>query len=477
MLKKRLGWLLVVAALTMSIISISWAAPKKTKIVIWTWSQEQSKFFEQMEAVFEKKNPNIDVQYTNIVQAQYRNSLPLAFRGNNAPDIFFESNQPADLVDQGFARPLDEFITPKFKNMFPKEYFYEGVCTINGKIYALPQSNYKIPRPIYFYYNKDVMKKAGLNPNKPPKTWSQLRSMAKKITAAGKGEYYGIAMVGKPAHDLNRVLLSLASTLGLQENSFDWRTGKWMQNDPKWVELYEFVKSMKDDGSFFPGFASMDKTLARTYFAQNKAAFFMDGLWLPGNFASMGYNKVNYGVAAPPVPDSGRKGYMTLTPNAVPMWYMSSQTKNPKEAWKVLSFFYSKQYQQNFVKNNFGYSPLKDFNNQRYVQDPILKNIIKMAPSIARLGVMPTLRNPNAGKVKIFNTVNTIHPTIWEIMTASLMGKGNFKEGANNLYHKVTAAYEKEIKDLQASGVKISEKDFIFKNWDPMKDFTIDMYK
>ncbi len=478
MKNRKLIWLLVIGMLVTLLTSYGFAE-SKVKIVVWTWSQEQAKFFEEMERSIEKKYPEIDVQFTTITQAQYRNSLPLAFRGDNAPDIFFESNQPADIVSQGFARSIDEFMTPKFKAMFPPEYFYEGVCKIKGKIYALPQSNYKIPRPTYLYYNKEVLKKAGLNPNKPPRTWSELRIMAKKVTVAGKGEYYGLAMVGKPAHDLNRVVTPLASTLGIQENSngdIDWRTGKWQENDQRWLELFEFLKSMKDDGSFFPGFASMDKDLARTYFAQNKAAFFMDGLWLPGNFQAMGYTNLNYGVAPPPVPDKGRQGYMYLTPNTTPMWYMSSQTKYPKETWKVMSFIYSNEYQQKFVAGNFGYSPLKNFNNAKYIQDPVLKQIIKIAPSIARLGIMPSLRNPACGSVKIVTSVNTIHPTIWELMTAALMGEADFKAGCNELYNKVTAEFKKEIKDLQASGVKVSENDFIFKNWDPMKDYTLDMY-
>ncbi len=334
----------------------------------------------------------------------------------------------------------------------------------------------KLPVQSIFNYNKDVMKKAGLNPNKPPKTWSELRAMSKQVTLAGKGEYYGLAMVGKPAHDVNRVLYPLASSMGISDMYFDWKTGRFGSDDPRWIELFEFVKSMKDDGSFFPGFASMDKTLARTYFAQNKAAFFMDGLWMPSTFKSMGYSNLNYGVAGPPVPDKGRKGYWYVVPTGVPMWYMSSQTKYPKEAWKVMSFFYTEEYQREFVAGDFGYSPLKNFNNEKYVADPHLKDIIKMAPDISRLGVIPAIRNPKAGFITIFNTVNTIHPTIWELMTSALMGEADFKTGITELNQKLNDALEKQIKDAQNNGVKISIDDFIFKNWDPMKDYTIDMY-
>ena len=56
-----------------------------------------------------------------------------------------------------------------------------GYYTKDGKLYSMP---YNSSTPI-FYYNKDAFKKAGLDPEKPPRTWPEVEAYAKKIIAAG----------------------------------------------------------------------------------------------------------------------------------------------------------------------------------------------------------------------------------------------------------------------------------------------------
>ena len=56
-----------------------------------------------------------------------------------------------------------------------------GYYTKDGKLYSMP---FNSSTPI-FYYNKDAFKKAGLDPEKPPKTWQDVGAFSKKIMAAG----------------------------------------------------------------------------------------------------------------------------------------------------------------------------------------------------------------------------------------------------------------------------------------------------
>jgi sn-glycerol 3-phosphate transport system substrate-binding protein len=55
-----------------------------------------------------------------------------------------------------------------------------GYYTKDGKLYSMP---YNSSTPI-FYYNKDAFKKAGLDPEKPPRTWKEVDAAARKILAA-----------------------------------------------------------------------------------------------------------------------------------------------------------------------------------------------------------------------------------------------------------------------------------------------------
>jgi sn-glycerol 3-phosphate transport system substrate-binding protein len=56
-----------------------------------------------------------------------------------------------------------------------------GYYQKDGKLYSMP---YNSSTPI-LYYNKDAFKKAGLDPEKPPKTWADVEAYSKKLLASG----------------------------------------------------------------------------------------------------------------------------------------------------------------------------------------------------------------------------------------------------------------------------------------------------
>ncbi len=57
------------------------------------------------------------------------------------------------------------------------------IYTVDGKVYGIPRTGYSMG----LIYNKKLFKKAGLDPDKPPTTWEEVRADAKRIAALGGG--------------------------------------------------------------------------------------------------------------------------------------------------------------------------------------------------------------------------------------------------------------------------------------------------
>ncbi|MDP8215372.1 MAG: ABC transporter substrate-binding protein [Candidatus Euphemobacter frigidus] len=70
-------------------------------------------------------------------------------------------------LDQNFQSELDDFFP-----VFIKDSIY------NGKLMSLP-FNKSVP---VIYYNKDLFRRAGLDPEKPPRTWDEFRETCHRLT-------------------------------------------------------------------------------------------------------------------------------------------------------------------------------------------------------------------------------------------------------------------------------------------------------
>ncbi|MCL2029169.1 MAG: ABC transporter substrate-binding protein [Deltaproteobacteria bacterium] len=109
---------------------------------------------------------------------------------NNAPVLSYQGvNQIRQYVEAGQAYDLSEFVAadPRWKEA---NGYYPNMMALgnfNGKQYAIP---FAISTPI-IYYNADLLRKAGIDPDNPPKTWDEMIAAAHKIKALG-AEYTGL---------------------------------------------------------------------------------------------------------------------------------------------------------------------------------------------------------------------------------------------------------------------------------------------
>jgi sn-glycerol 3-phosphate transport system substrate-binding protein len=109
-----------------------------------------------------------------------------AFRAKQPPHIVqvFEVGTATMMAAKGAVYPVHELMKDSGEPFDPKSYLPAVVgyyTDTRGNLLSYP---FNSSTPI-LYYNKDLFKKAGLDPETPPKTWPEVEATAKKLQAAG----------------------------------------------------------------------------------------------------------------------------------------------------------------------------------------------------------------------------------------------------------------------------------------------------
>jgi len=175
---KRL--LVATSIATLSLVSTASAAEK---IEMWVRSGIGDAFKKVVEAYNSSHENQVvatEVPFSELVQ-----KYATAIAGGQAPDAlsmdliytpaFAAAGQLEDLSD--WAKQL-----PYFNSLSPS---HVRLGTYDGKIYGLPLS----VETSVFAWNKDLYKKAGLDPEKAPTTWEEIEANAEKIRKLGDDTY------------------------------------------------------------------------------------------------------------------------------------------------------------------------------------------------------------------------------------------------------------------------------------------------
>jgi len=153
-----------------------------------------TKIIDGYAAAFEKDNPGIKLR--PIYSGSYQESIAKALTAVKAGDppvlSILLSTDMYTLIDEDAIIPFDEVIKPAdqawVKSFYPS--FMENSQT-GGKTWGIPFQR----STIVLYWNKEMFKAAGLDPNRPPQTWAEQLDYAQKLTkrdAAGNVSQWGI---------------------------------------------------------------------------------------------------------------------------------------------------------------------------------------------------------------------------------------------------------------------------------------------
>lgn len=448
----------------------------KVVLRVMDWADSEKPYREKFIQDFEAKYPNIKIEYTLLTVDQFQNTITTAIKSGDAPDLFpIPANMSLSMAVKGeWYQPLDPYLDDEFKNQFVDGIFVEGSTMLDNKIYSIPALA-SVPSTLVFY-NKQLFKDAGLDPENPPKTYSEFREAAKKITEVGNGKSFGIIEGGKQIgrFKLAAVDWSALGGSGLNPHSpISLITNDANYDSKPVMDVMNLFKGLKDDGSFHPKTMSISAPEARALFGEGQAGFILQGEWSIGVWKRDNPN-LDFAVMAPPVPDDGQKGYLPRA-NFGPWIGLSKTSKHPEEAALYLKEYFSKDYQSVLVKAGDRFSILKDV-NESSSEIPQFKQYYDIAQEMSRLVPSPQIRNPELASV--YANFKDVQPGVGDILQGIVAGALNDPEAPlKQLSDGIDKALEAAIAQAKSEGANVDKNDFVFPNWSSNQPYTAEDYK
>lgn len=290
---------------------------------------------------------NLIIEFNRSVGREKGIEISLRIIGDDAWDIFQNAQnreEGPDLYSSGFvtgyADPFAAGVIACFndlpgfaewKKQWPGWYWIEGLTTYQGQVYAVPTQVFNSR----LIYNKDLFRMAGLDPDRPPRSYKEVREFAAKITACGGGLVYGFAYCGADFWPLEWMPSQWAEVNG-EPAYWDWKNGRWAMQG--YLKVFQLILEMKNDGSLFPGAATLTNDALRAQFAEGRIGMFMGESWDVGVLNDQFPAKCDWGVAPIPTFDGefhGKARAMLLGG----FWNINKQSRHKLEAWEVVKWF------------------------------------------------------------------------------------------------------------------------------------------
>lgn len=175
-----------------------------------------------------------------------------AFRAGNAPDILqvFEVGTATMMYAKGAIKPVQE-MSEEVGDPIDPAGFLGAVAgyysSPEGKLISMP---FNSSTPV-LYYNKDAFQKAGLDSEKPPRTWKEMAAAAKKLREAGMECGY---TTGWPSWIQLETFAAWHNVpYATQDNGFKGLDARLALDNPAFVKHFGFLAQMAKDGSFTYG--------------------------------------------------------------------------------------------------------------------------------------------------------------------------------------------------------------------------------
>ena len=154
-----------------------------------------TKIIDAFAADFEKENPGIKLRpiYSGSYQESIAKALTAVKSGDPPVTSILLSTDMFTLIDEDAIVPFNDLAKSPDDTAWIRSFYpaFMANSQTGGKVWGIPFQR----STIVLYWNKELFKEAGLDPNRPPATWKEMLEYAQKLTkrdASGNVTQWGV---------------------------------------------------------------------------------------------------------------------------------------------------------------------------------------------------------------------------------------------------------------------------------------------
>ncbi|WMT88379.1 ABC transporter substrate-binding protein [Pelagibacterium sp. 26DY04] len=325
---------------------------------------------------FMAENPNITVDAIPVGAAESTTTV----------QADLAAGQPVDLVQMGFSTlsyAVDNYGAVALEDIIPQDELdghFEGMVPngldlgrLNDKTYGLA---YTFSTPVLFY-NANLFREAGLDPDQPPETWDEIRETALAIEDATGKEGFAAGIFGPSAADW--LFQGVVRSNGGEVISRDRTTLTFAE--PPAVEAVQMLRDLYDAGAFDP----MDITAALEGMSSGNIGMYLQTSAIQGALVSGAEG--NFELRASTMPSFGDK---PVRPNnsGSALVILSQDPLKQRAAWELMKFLTSEEG-YTVITSEIGYLPLRPaiVDDPRYLKDWVEEHPL-VQPNLDQLAIL-----------------------------------------------------------------------------------------
>lgn len=291
------------------------------------WSGTTSRHERTLKVIelFEKKYPNIKITPEYTGTDQFGEKLNTQLAGGNAPDLI-NIGSITDLVVKDAVLDLTPYVKSKEINLESIDPVYSDPGKMNDKYYGISLGT----NGIGFFYNNDLIKKAGMQPPKDTMSFEEYEAYGKEVVSKLGPGYYAFA-------DQSRYNLYFQYFLR-QSGKSTYKDGKldFTKDDVvRWFTMWDRMRKAGLLPTPEEAATYTDLSIDTSIFPKGKTVFMMS--WLNQLTAYQNAMKDELQLTALPSGGPGAKNGLWVHPSQ--FWTINKTSKHPKEAAMFINFF------------------------------------------------------------------------------------------------------------------------------------------